>query len=362
MRLRLLHSLSLLVWVASGTLWGKPLASLGAERSFHLVSEVKGEVWVLRGSRKPWRLVVGADLRSTDKLKLGNSSAVRVRCQNLVRWRPKTVGVFSVEQGCGMTGPMVLKPTNADRSPTRGGDDPTRPYLIGPRETKIVDSQPLLRWNPVAGMPRYRVEVSGPGVDWTTEVIQPQVRYSGTQVFQPGMRYRVKIQGRDEGPLSNDPITGFSLLDRKTVAQVNAELAVLQRDSFSSEAAVLELAHVERSYELYGSAIDRLEPWLSQGNKSAAGYQLLGDLYRQVGLHKLARERYITGLLLMQRDGNLAGQAAVLESLGQVDLGLVRRKEALDWFEAAHKAYQNLGDGEQVQAVEKVLVDLKGKI
>jgi hypothetical protein len=362
MQLRLQHSLGLLVWLVYGTLWVTPLASLATERSFNLVSEVKGEVWVLRGSRKPWRLAAGANLRRTDKLKLGNSSAVRVRCSNLVSWSPKTVGIVSVDQGCGTTGRTVLTPTNESRIPTRGTDDPTQPYLVSPRNTYIMNSQPLLRWNPVAGMQRYRVEVSGPGVVWTTEVRQPQVRYGGTQVFQPGMRYRVKIQGSDEGPLSNDPITGFSILDSTTAARVNAELAALQREPLSSEAAVLELAHVERSYELYGAAIDRLNQWVAQGNRSAAIEKLLGDLYWQIDLPWLARQHYITAQELMKRDYNQVGQAEVLSQLAELEWGLGALKKAIAWLEAAKPIYKELGDQEQVRAIEAKLTDLRQRV
>jgi hypothetical protein len=362
MQLHLLRGLGLLVWLASGTLWVKPLASLGAERSFHLVSEVKGEVWVLRDSRKPWHLGVGADLRSTDKLKLGNGGAVRVRCPNLVRWSPKTVGIFSVEQGCGTTGRMVLKPTNEDRSPTRGTDDPTRPYLISPRETDIIDPQPLLRWNPVAGMKRYQVEISESDVQWKTEVSQPKVQYSGNQAFHPGMRYRVKIKGSHEGSFLNDAVTGFSLLDSTTVKQVNADLAALQREQSSSEAAVLELAHVERSYGLYSAAIDRLSQWTNRGSRSAAVEKLLGDLHWQVALPRLARQRYTIARELMKRDNNRLGEAEVLNQLAEVDRMLGKLKTAIAWLEEAKPIYQEIEDLKQVILIESTLIDLRKRV
>jgi hypothetical protein len=351
-----------MVWVGFSLYWVEPLAGLGAERGFHLVSAVKGRVWVLRGQQNPWPLGVGTDLRSTDKLKLDKNSEVRVLCPNLVSWNLKSMGTFVVDQGCRVTKRIVLKPTNEDRIPSRGSDDATRPYLLGPRDTKILEAQPLLRWNPVDGIQRYSVKVSGPGVEWTTEVSQSQVRYNGKEVLQPGIRYRVSIKGTKEGSLANDDITGFSLLDRATVAQVKAEISILQKEGINSEAKILELAHLERSYELYEAAIVRLNQWLSQGNQSAAVQQLLGDLYWQIKLPRLAEQYYRTAQKLMQQNKNTWGEAEALNRLGKLGWELGQIKAAIAYLEAAKPVYQELADLDQVRAIEARLADLRQRV
>jgi hypothetical protein len=344
-----------------GLLLCEPLPSYGAEAALHAVPAVSGNVKLLRGKLKPQPLKVGMSLRSTDKLVLAKGSSVRVRCQNRSRWQPKAPGTFSVATGCKV--PEKVQISTSSRIDTRSGaDDPTRPYLISPRETKIVGFQPLLRWNPVVGISRYQVEVSGPGVAWTAEVSQPEVRYGGKETFQPGMRYRVRVKGTEEKIFSNEVITGFSLLDATTVKQVKDEIEALQREQLSSEAEVLELAYLEQSYELYSAAIDRLNQWVAQGNQSAAVEKLLGDLYWQVELPRLARRHYSTAQKLMNQDKNRLGEAEVLSQLGEIDRGLGQLKEAIAWLEAAKPVYQALEDGEQVQAIEVRLADLRERV
>jgi hypothetical protein len=346
--------------VSLGLLLCQSLPSYGAQQVVHTVPEVRGTVKLLRGKQRPQPVWVGMSLRSTDRLQLVRGSSVRVRCHNRSKLQLQVPGTFSVAQGCKDNG--KVPPSRSTRSPTRGADDPKRPYLLSPRETKIVESQPLLSWNPVAGMLRYRVEVSGLGWTWTKEVSQPEVRYSGTEALQPGMRYRVKIQGSKEGLFSNDPIVGFSLLDRETVAQVNAELAALQQEPLGAEAMVLELAQVEQSYELYGAAIARLNQWPAQDNQSAAVEKLLGDLYWQVGLPRLAQHHYTRAQALMKRDRNSLGLAEVLSRLAELEREVGELKKAIAWLEAAKPIYQALGDREQVKAIEVTLTDLRQRV
>jgi hypothetical protein len=359
---RSLRRLGALVLAVSGLWWFEPLTGLATGSGFNLATQVKGEVWVLRDQRKPWKLRVGHYLWTTDSLRVTQGSLAQVLCQNASLWNPKAVGTFAVNQGCRATGRMVLKPTNGDRTPTRSSNDPTLPYVISPRNTVILEAQPLLRWNPVARVKRYQVRVNGPGVDWQTKVSQSQVMYGGKQVFQPGMRYRVTVTVEDGKSLQGDGAVGFSVLDGAAVARVKADILGLQRQNLGGESQVLSIAHLERSNELYSAAIDLLDAWLKKGNKSAAVSQLAGDLNRQVGLPGLARDNYVVGLEMMRRDGNLAGQAEVLNSLGQVDRDLGRLKEAIGWFEEAQKRYRELGDEERVQQLEKELTDLRERV
>jgi hypothetical protein len=359
---RSLRRLGALVLAISGLWWFEPLTGLATGPGFNLATQVKGEVWVLRDQRKPWKLRVGHYLWSTDRLRVTQGSLAQVLCQNASLWNPKAIGTFAVNQGCRATGRIVLKPTNGDRTPTRSSNNPTLPFIISPRNTVILEAQPLLRWNPVAGVKRYQVRVNGPGVDWQTEVSQSQVMYGGKQVFQPGMRYRVIVTSGNGESSQGDGAVGFSVLDGAAVARVKADILGLQQQELSDEAQVLSIAHLERSNELYASAINRLEMWLGRRNKSAAVSQLAGDLNRQVGLPGLARDHYVVGLEMMRRDGNLAGQAEVLNSLGQVDRDSDRLKDAIGWLEEAQKRYRELGDEERVKQLDTELTDLRERV
>ena len=225
----------------------------------------------------------------------------------------------------------------------------------------VIDSQQLLRWNPVAGAKGYRVSVTGPDVKWETSVNQSQVMFLGV-ALKPGMRYRVMVTAENGTSLQSESGIGFSVLDSVVATQIKSDISALKEQELSEEAQMLAIAHLERSNELYGSAIDRLEVWLARGNKSAAVSQLAGDLNRQVGLPGLARNHYVVGLERMRRDGNLVGEAEVLNSLGQVDRDSDRLKDAIGWLEEAQKRYRDLGDGDRVQQLGKELTDLRERV
>lgn len=347
--------------ITVGWLLSLSLPAFAETEGLSLVSEVRGNVSVQRTGRKVQRAQVGDRLKASDKLSLGKGGAAKVLCDNASIWKPNTVGTFTIAKGCQTKGRTVLRLANQDRIPTRSGNDPTIPFVISPRNTNVIDSQQLLRWNPVAGARDYRVSVTGPDVKWEKSVKQSQVLFSDV-ALKPGMRYRVMVTAENGPSSQSETGIGFSILDSAAAAQIKSDISALQRQELSEEAQVLAIAHLERSNELYGSAIDRLEVWLMRGNKSAAVSQLAGDLNRQVELPGLARDHYVVGLEIMRRDGNLAGQAEVLNSLGQVDRDSDRLKAAIGWLEEAQKRYRELGDGERVQQLEQESTYLRERV
>jgi hypothetical protein len=352
---------NLTILITVGWLFSLSLPAFAGSEGLNLVTEVRGDASVQRDGRKAQRARVGDRLKASDKLSLGKGGAAKVLCDNASIWKSNTVGTFAVAKGCQAKGRTVLRSANQDRIPTRSGNDPTIPFVISPRNTNVIDSQQLLRWNPVAGARAYRVSVTGPDVKWKKSVNRSQALFSDV-ALKPGMRYRVMVTAENGASSQSETGIGFSILDSATATQIKSDISALQRQELSEEAQVLAIAHLERSNELYGSAIDRLEVWLARGNKSAAVSQLAGDLNRQVGLPGLARDHYVVGLEMMRQDGNLAAQAEVLNSLGQVDRDSDRLKAAIGWLEEAQKRYRQLGDGERVQQLGKELIDLRKRV
>ncbi|GGA30737.1 hypothetical protein [Okeania sp. KiyG1] len=61
--------------------------------------------------------------------------------------------------------------------------------------------------------------------------------------------------------------------------------------------------------EVYNEAIALLKTAIKDGVESTAIYQLLGKVYQQIGLNRLAREHYLKGLELAKAETNLEGLA-----------------------------------------------------
>jgi hypothetical protein len=351
----------LAILIGVGCLLGQSLPASAGDDGFHMVTGVKGNVQVQRQGQKNQQVFFGYRLKTTDKLLLGKGGTATVLCQNIRLATVQQPGTFEVAKICQASGRAVLQVIDPNRIPTRSSNDRTIPYIISPRNTAVVEAKPLLRWNPVVGSKSYRVSVTGAEMKWETTVKQSQVVYGG-EPLKSGVRYRMTVTAEKGESSESDVVTGFSRSDDAAVKQVNADIKELQQQDLSEEAQVLAVAHLERSNGLYAGAIERLERWLNQGNKSAAGYQLLGNLYWQVGLPELARARYVAALPLMKQVNNLTGETEILSNLGQVDRVLDRLKEAIAWLESARKSYQYLDDTDRVREIEVQLADLKKRV
>jgi hypothetical protein len=349
------------ILVGVGCLLGQPLPAFAGDGGFHLVTGVKGNVQVQRQGQKNQQVFFGYRLKTADKLLLGKGGTATVLCQNLRLATIQQVGSFEVAKVCQVSGRLVLQVIDPNRIPTRSSNDRTIPYIISPRNTVLIEARPLLRWNPVVGSKSYRVLVTGPDLKWETTAKQSQVAYEG-EPLKSGVRYRVMVTAENGESSQSDTGVGFSVLDSAEVKQIKSDISALQGQELSEEAQVLAIAHLERSNELYGSAIDRLKVWLARGNQSATVSQLAGDLNRQVGLPGLARDHYVVGLEMMRRDGNLVGQAEVLNSLGQVDETLDQLKSAINWLIEAQEYYRSVGDLQKVQELDIQLNDLNQRV
>ena len=277
-------------------------------------------------------------------------------------WNVPSPGESSVSQGCPKSRTFSRR-SNSNTLPTRTGNDPTIPYLISPRNSSILTDKPQLRWNPVEGATNYQVRLSGSGVDWQTEVNQPQVVYSGKQPLKPGNRYWVTITATtDNGVTTKNDKAGFTLMSEPDSQRVKAEIAKLEQQGLKGEAKTIALAHLYRSNDLYGNAIDLLSGFIQKGNASSAVYQLLGSTYQQVGLDLLAREQYWTALKLAQIQKNLEAQAIIQSSLGGIDFSFNKFEDALGWYQAAQVAYRELGDRTSSEELQEKINQTKERI
>lgn len=225
-----------------------------------------------------------------------------------------------------------------------------------------MTTQPKLRWNAVTGATKYEVRLFGRGVDWQTDVNQPQVVYSGKEPLKPGYTYWLTVTADNGVTTENKDNAGFTVMSEADSKRVKAEIAQLQQQGLKSEGNVLALAHLYRSNKLNADAIDLLEELVQKGSRSSAVYQLLGSIYQQVELNLLARERYLTALQLAQTEKNLEAQAIIQGSLGGVDFSLDKLQDALQWYQAAQVGYRGLGDVAKVQELQEKVDDLKGRV
>lgn len=338
---------------------GLPSSSWANQEQLNFISDISGDVQV---KRRNWfgyrRAYPGDGLSSEDRLRLGSDASAKVSCNNLDVWQVPAGRESQVSEGCPAARESLGDP---GRSDTRSFIDPTIPYLISPRNTSIATTRPTLRWNAIEGATRYRVQIRGPRFEWTTQVEETEVVYSGEEPLRRGIRYRVFVTADSGVSTQGKDRAGFTVLDEADVREIETQVARLQQQPLGETSAIL-LAHLYRRYNLNAKAIELLEEAIEDGNRITATYQLLGELYEQVGLSRHARERYETALELASAQENLAGEALARESLGALHQSLGELSTAVEWFDAAREDYRGLGDEERVHELSAEIRDLQQRI
>jgi hypothetical protein len=297
-----------------------PMAAFSQQQKprLNFIADVRGDVQILRAKQvKPKKAFRGDLLDSSDVLTLAKKASLTVVCDNGSIWTPKwtiTKQKNDVSQGCQYTIRPIFFRSKVTTSPTRSGmDNASTPYLISPRNTTIIPSTPTLRWNPVRGATSYRVQISGGAVNWQTEVNQPMAIYPGTPILKSDVFYQVTITARGGSSKSMDEST-FLVLDNSEFIQVSTDIKNLRQQPISIESRDIAVAHIYHSKRLYMSAIDILENLVASGSKTTTVYQMLGNIYQQIGLNSLAKQRYAIGLKLAQAEGNLETEAIIKAS------------------------------------------------
>ncbi|NEO46747.1 MAG: hypothetical protein F6K55_22560 [Moorea sp. SIO4A3] len=351
----LILGLSLVVSLA------RPARPIGNGLNLVVALRPQGQVKLKRSSWPDYQpAFIGAPLGAKDHLLLGSNTFAKVLCQNLTEWEPEDGRDYIVSEGCPPTSKAKLSPSDEDTVIERAANNPDIPYILRPRNSSVVNQQPLLRWHQVKGVSNYLVRVIGPGVEWNQQTSATEIVYSGKQLLKPGARYWLIVE-TDQGKTSKDEgVFGFTILDQEKAQEVSAAAEEIKQKQLSKPAEGLALAHLYRSNDLNAEAIDLLETALADGPESIRVYQLLGEIYQHVGLNRLARERYRQALELTKTAGDLDTQAQVLGGLA-VTSGIIGQKnEAIAWLEKGKQVYQTLGDQVRAGQLEQQMVKILG--
>jgi predicted negative regulator of RcsB-dependent stress response len=334
--------------------WANPTA-------LNFIATIKGDVKL---KRSQWKSYQKANwlylLNPSDQLQLGAGASATVMCDNLKVWAVPAGKVSRVSDGCGSQAPIVTR-SNSRRSPSRAPNE-TIPYIISPRNTVLLTNRPILRWKAVPGATRYQVRVQDAGLtlNWQAETSNTQIEYPGQPSLQLGSNYSLIVE--TDNQKSSEEEQGidlsFTLLDTQKAESVRTEVAKLKQQKLTPEAESLALAYLYQSYDLKAEAIELLEGLGKRGSQTTAVYQILGDLYLQVGLSQQAKSSYLKALKLAQRTENVEGQVEAQMGLGEADYGLNNKDEAIAAWKKAKESYIVLGDRSQVQELEKRIAEI----
>ncbi|MBW4518970.1 MAG: hypothetical protein KME16_04620 [Scytolyngbya sp. HA4215-MV1] len=314
-----------------------------------------GKVEIKRPSRSDYqRAFVGDLLSPGDRIRVSTQASARVMCANLKIWQVPVGKDLSVAQGCNLRDRTVLRRSDRKTTFTRSGENPTIPYVISPRNTTLLSQEVTIRWHPVVGATQYQVQVTGCGIDWSKTVSQTEAAFSAVnQPITPGFRCQVTVTANTGVSSIQDLPVSFAFLDETQAQKVKQEIVQVKRDALSPEIQILTLGYLYQSYALQAEAIDLLEVATHNATHASVLDALLGSLYQQVGLPRLAKERYLKALTRAKTEQNVEMQAEVHVALGTIEESLGQEKIALQWYRDAQINYRLLKDDGQIEVLQE---------
>jgi len=295
----------------------------------------------------------GAPLQKGDLLRIADAARVVVACADLkLSELPAGVSGFpcSVE-----TGPDTIVYKGRLAASTRGDAGSGEfPMALAPRQTKLLNPRPTLRWSAVPGATPYQVNLQG--TDWSTTVsgATELVYPPDAPTLKSGVAYRLVVAAGDRS--SNEetgPGLGFTLLDAGEAAAVQVAEAKIRALGLPDAGTRLLVANLYAVHGLYAEAIDLLSPLAASGQPAVA--RLLGDLYLSIGLNRQAEESYLQALSLSEGASDVEGRAAARAALGNIYEALGSRTEAVKHWQAAIADYEQLGDQTKIAQLRAFL-------
>ncbi len=248
----------------------------------NLIVNFSGDVKVKKDEWSQWQKAdFGNTLSPNDQLEIGTNSSATIYCSDLSEWTIEQPGTYWLYDGCS-PGEPTLKLPNSNNDTRRPGGIKEQalqniPYIISPRNTSILNNQPTIRWNTVPGATQYKVIVE----DWEDETSDTEILYTGE--LEAEFFYFVSVLANSDSSSEEEAEVGFTVLDEQKEKDILAHIEAVKQQGLTKGAEGLILAHLYRGNDLNAEAIQVLEELVKEGNESISVYQLLGDIYQQVG-------------------------------------------------------------------------------
>jgi hypothetical protein len=321
----------------------------------HAIIATQGPAQLNREGWSPdaWTAVAaGTLLGPNDLLNPDDAGSITVLCSDL-----SIVEVTARERPQCSSEPGLLSYGGAEFSSIRSPNDAAIPYILYPRNTLVLDPQPLLRWN-ATGASNYTVAVVADSrTIWEQDsVAGDQIRYpADAEPLVSGKDYLLVVTDNATGVSSRlDPEKGlgFSIVEQLMRDRIAAQEHIIQSASeLDDTAKQLALAIYYTSLANTGQRGLWGEAWLLLEQVAATRgdpgvYQLLGDMLVEMKLKDEAQRAYTEARQRAQAFGDTATEAAAAASLWRL-LG----DEAA--YTAAIEGYRSLGDKKAEEMLAK---------
>jgi len=311
----------------------------------------------------------GAFLSNEDLIFPSLDSRTIVLCDDLEFWLVPAGIQSSVNNGCNDSiEPYITRP-HGDIGNTRGSADPSSPYPIYPRASKILSDKPVLRWNAVSNATRYNVQIEYNGQAlWTAETNNNQIDYPGIPALIPGNFYTLVVY-TDTGKSSKDEAISsslggvtinqsFQLADSDEIHEIESMEEKISSSYLSTTDRAYAISVLYSSQGFYSESMLLLEKVLEMDSNNLYALFNLGNNELTVGLPFLAKNNFETLLNNSNLTNDLELRATTLESLAIAYLNTGYREKALQTLEQAEIAFETLGDKVHAQELQHLILKI----
>jgi hypothetical protein len=314
----------------------------------HLLVDTSGEVLLKREKWKSFAVATApVRVRDNDSIRLAPGASAKVVCSDLTV-RPLAPATQSGVPCGAQTGVIQYKGTLL--AGVRGSGDNRIPIVLAPRRTGVRPANIRLRWMPVAGVHRYYVEVVGPGVNgppWAV-IDRTEFDYSAGKKLSPRQNYSVIITAE----LSPDNIRSsreegiqdlaFWVLSSDDNAKLMNYEKQIRRLPVGENSKRFLTASLLTGWNLRSEAIDRLDKLFAE-QPSPAVARLLGQLYHEQALYRLAESWYLRAFTLSRDIQDIEGEASAANRLAVIYAFLGNAQKEAENRELSKQLYRQLG-------------------
>jgi hypothetical protein len=330
--------------------------------------EVTGTVQLKRIEWKGYYTISwGTALKRNDVIKSTSGTKAQVLCDDLTLHNVRATSGRNIGDYC--PAPKEGSAFTSDGitvARSRAIIEPDIPYIISPRNGKLLTTTPTLHWHAIPNVTTYTVEVVGEmsGTIWSTQTVTNELIYQGA-TLQPGEQYRLIVTTNTGRSSEEDQNTSpFTIISKELATEVLTKTKQIQSQPLSNSIKGLVLSQLYANYELRAEAIDLLESQVKSGTTQEMVFYTLGAFYHQSKLLLHAEPDYFKAIELAKITGAIETQADAHGGLGYVyntylTLDPAYKDKAIDQFELAKALYEKLGDTAKVTEIDEQLAALK---
>ncbi|HBE19252.1 MAG TPA: hypothetical protein DEG17_24005 [Cyanobacteria bacterium UBA11149] len=240
----------------------------------------------------------------------------------------------------------------------RGGRNPAANItIISPTRGSLLNNKPTISWFPISGATSYSVRI-----EYSEKILWEKIVENQTEILYPSDKAPLELDNDYEvivETIINDKIKSgrviFRLPNQAQQQSIQTATQNIANSQLTPDDKAIQIAEIYKKNDFLTAAIQTLNSAIKNESENITVYQMLGDLYIQANLPKLAETPYQKALNLAGNLNDRNSQAEIQLKLGKVYDTLDKSEEVIASLTSARASYQSLNKLEFAARVAQYL-------